>query len=275
MTETATRWQRRMQPLLGTYVEIAAVDSPATQSAIEAAFASVGEVQRLLSFHDPDSELSQLNQSAGKRVGLSATSRRVLRLAQLMQRATDGLFNCTVGGAMVRGGHLPDHGGIAPLDAGCADDIIFEQGTVRLARPVRITLDGIAKGFAVDVAASTLRRHGIQTGWINAGGDLKVFGELVLPVGNPGSARDAQMLGGLQNAAIATSRTSDADDVRYPGRIISAQGHAACGQWSVLARHAWRADALTKVAALAPPEQRDHLLGKLGGRAVPVAAESH
>jgi thiamine biosynthesis lipoprotein len=41
------------------------------------------------------------------------------------------------------------------------------------------------------------------------------------------------------------------------------------GAWSVLARCAWRADALTKVAAAALPAQRASLVAALGGRLLP------
>jgi hypothetical protein len=52
---------RRARPLLGTIVDISAEDAPETlPDAIEAAFASIEAVQRLMSFHDPDSEVSQI-----------------------------------------------------------------------------------------------------------------------------------------------------------------------------------------------------------------------
>jgi thiamine biosynthesis lipoprotein len=38
------------------------------------------------------------------------------------------------------------------------------------------------------------------------------------------------------------------------------------GIWSVTARSAWRADALTKVAAIAPAKVRAELLARLGGQ---------
>jgi thiamine biosynthesis lipoprotein len=40
------------------------------------------------------------------------------------------------------------------------------------------------------------------------------------------------------------------------------------GVWTVVARRAWRADALTKVAALAPAQDRLDTVQRLGGRLI-------
>lgn len=270
--EIDPRSSRRMRPLLGTYVEIAAFDADDPDECIEAAFAAIGEVHRRLSFQEPESELSRLNRSGMSGIRMSALSRRVLGLARALQLASSGLFNCTVGGALVRSGHLPDHGGAGAMDVGDVTDIVIDGATGRLARPVRITLDGIAKGFAIDLAVASLKRHGARAGWINAGGDLKAFGDIMLPVARPDLDGSLQSLGGLRHAALATSRMPALDDASFAGRIVSEKGAADCGQWSVIARSAWRADALTKVAALAPAEHRLELLTRLGGRLVTVEA---
>jgi FAD:protein FMN transferase len=41
----------------------------------------------------------------------------------------------------------------------------------------RINLNGIAKGYAVDKAVQVLENFGIPNGLVNAGGDLRLFGE--------------------------------------------------------------------------------------------------
>lgn len=261
------RCRRRMRPLLGTFVEIGVQPAPGDQSAVQAAFAVVEEVQRRLSFQDPQSELSSLNRCRGEFLALSPLAVRVLRLARAMTLASGSLFNCTLGGLLVRRGVLPDHGAHEMLDTGTAADIEIRGHGVRLVRPVRLTLDGIAKGYAVDLAIRALRHAGLQSGWVNAGGDLRVFGTLILPV----SCRDLdgalRPLGGVHEASIASSAVPIRADRRFPGTILGATGHQlAPGVWSVLARQAWRADALTKVAALAPDASRQLLLSRLGGR---------
>ena len=57
---------RRKQPLLGTFVEIATAGAARgeLQEAVDDAFAAVAEVHRLMSFHDPQSDVSRLNREA-------------------------------------------------------------------------------------------------------------------------------------------------------------------------------------------------------------------
>ncbi len=248
--------------LLGTYVE-AGTRGPA--AALDAAFASMAQAQHLWSFHDPDSELSRLNGAHGKAVPLSNTTLRLLRAARAMMAASGGAFDCTVGAMLVQAGALPDHGAGPCLARGSAADIVIGPGWARLARPVRITLDGIAKGFAVDLALRAMRRAGATAGYVNAGGDVAVFGELALPMQRRELDGSLTELGCLRRAAMASSRTG-APDARFPAHIVAPAGlQAAPGVWTVVARSAWRADALTKVAATLAMPRREALVRALGG----------
>jgi thiamine biosynthesis lipoprotein len=258
-----------MRPLLGTYVEIGFRPAPGDEQAVNAAFAVIEDIERRLSFHDPRSELSRLNRSRGELQLLSPPALQVLRLARAMTRASGGLFNCTLGGLLVRRGVLPDHDRRESLDSGTAGDLRIERQGARVLRAVKITLDGIAKGYAVDRAVRSLRRGGIPAGWVNAGGDLRVFGDLTLPVHRREADGTIQPLGGLQEAALASSAVRGRPDARAPGVILATTGQRpAPGVWSVLAHQAWRADALTKVAALAPGDSRHLIVARLGGRLV-------
>lgn len=257
---------KRMRPLLGTFVEIGVQSGAGAERALDAAFDAVAEVQGLMSFHDPHSDLSRLNQAGGGEVALHPQIVRVLRLARAMTQASAGLFNCTVGGALVRRGVLPDHGGRAPLDCGKAGDIEIRGTQVRLRRPVRVTLDGIAKGYAVDCAIRAMQRHGAGAGWVNAGGDLRAFGDLALPVHRREMDGSLRPMGAIMDAAIATSCVRVVHDQTYPAWIVGESRAPQVGVWSVLAHTAWRADALTKVAGLADDGERAGLIERLGGR---------
>lgn len=264
-----------MRPLLGCFVEIALpVAATGAQTAFNSAFAHIELIQKLLSFHDPASDLSRLNSAQGKAVNCHPLSIQCLRLAQAMTRVSSGRFNCTLGAALTARGALPNHNfqnlyGTNLLAYGDWQDIELTRNSARLRKPLLITLDGVAKGFAVDCAVAELKRVGINEGWINAGGDIRVFGEVVLPI----SVRDHlgfdHLLGGLQNAAIATS-TSNASR-EFPGLLLDSTGDQLVPLTStVIAHSAWRADALTKVAAATSALERTASLAKLGGRWVPI-----
>lgn len=261
---------RRMRPLLGTFVEIGveADNCPRdSQAAISHAFSAIENIERLLSFQRPDSELSRLNRAAGTALALTPLTMRVLRLARAMTRASAGLFNCTLGGSLIRAGVLPNHCAALPLPSGDADDIELRGNYARLRRPIQLSVDGIAKGFAVDLAVQVLRRAGFGSGWVNAGGDLRAFGNCAVPVQRREADGTLAPLGILSNGAIASSAAATVQDSRFPGLIMASDGGRPLpGTWSVYARRAWRADALTKVAALAPSAERAALIGRLGGQ---------
>ena len=265
-----------MRLLLGTFVEIglkAPVDGGQNEAGDDAAQLAISwlrEIQNiecLLSFHHPSSELSRLNGAGGRWVSLQPTTLYLLRLAQAMMRASCGLFDFTLGGTLVCEGLLPDHGGDYRL-AGCAEDIEFGRGRARLLSPVRLCVDGIAKGYAVDLAVRALQRAGFTSGWVNAGGDLRVFGTCALSMQRREIDGGLSSLGLFENTALASS-AAGIEDSRFPGAIRSGTSAVpAVGVWSVRARRAWRADALTKVAALAPAAERETLVAALGGRLV-------
>lgn len=267
--------QKRMRPLLGCFVEIA-LPSVATgaQAAFNAAFARIELIQNLLSFHKLDSDLSRLNSAQGRAVACHPLSIQCLRLAKAMTRSSGGYFNCTLGAVLTRQNALPAHDyehiyGEQLLPYGNWDDIDIDAHSVRLRKPVLITLDGIAKGFAVDSAVAELKRAGMSAGWINAGGDIRVFGDVVLPISVRDHAGVEHFLGGLQNAAIATSTTVASPE--FPGLLLDKAGNSLATMTStVMAHKAWRADALTKVAAAMPLSQRTDCLAALGGRWVPL-----
>ena len=103
----------RAQPLLGTLVEIKIHDSISAntaQHAINTAFECIQLVQKLMSFHDPDSELSRINREAFQRpIQVHAWVYAVLKRANLIFQHSDGLFDCSVADQLVNWQLLPDH----------------------------------------------------------------------------------------------------------------------------------------------------------------------
>lgn len=258
---------KRMRPLLGTFVEIGVLSDDKNASAIiTQAFNVIEQIQTLLSFHNPHSELSQLNRCGRKGVDLHPISADVLRLALHMTGLSNGDFNCTIGGALVQKGVLPNHGGVHPLASGDVDDVILDGCHASLKRPVRITLDGIAKGYAVDQATNYLQQHGIESGWINAGGDLRIFGQVSLPVYQRQLDQSVNYLGDFSNTSIATSSNDINYDLRFPGMILdSHNARTNHGVWSVKAGLSWLADALTKVACVNSTTTSKDKIVALGG----------
>ncbi|TNE60870.1 MAG: FAD:protein FMN transferase [Alphaproteobacteria bacterium] len=257
----------RQRPLLGTFVEIG-VDGagPAADAAVTAAFAEIAAIHDLLSFQSPDSALSAFNRDPMAWHDLAPAFRRVLGLSMLLMWHSGGLFNPTVGGQLVARGALPPTGGPMPLPFGQLGDFDMNGNRLRLKRPLALTFDGIAKGFAVDRAVAIVRRAGFTSGWVDAGGDMRAFGNSKLRVRRRETNGSITRLGELSGGAVATSVVAPQVDERFPGLTVSAGDNApAPGAWTVCARYAWQADALTKVAALAGDADRAALLNRLHG----------
>lgn len=255
---------RRARPLLGTFVEIAAGGLPAETAhrAIDAAFATIEDVQRRMSFHDPESMLSRLNREAAHRpVQVDAWTFTVLRAAEHVYRASDGVFDVTIAPRLHSLGFLPGNGTHAPRNTtsiSFADVELLPERRVHFRRAgVCLDLGGIAKGFAVDRAVATLRRAGVPYGVVNAGGDLRAFGDAQLvTIRHPDQPQVAWRTLPLDNAAIATSAHYFAGSWK-PELTLAPIVEPSTGKQvtqvrsvTVRARTAMLADALTKVVML-------------------------
>jgi thiamine biosynthesis lipoprotein len=252
---------RRAQPHLGTFVEIV-VDgrrSHDVDRAIDAGFAAIARVHRLMSFHDPASDVSRINREAATRaVRVDAWTFSVLRAAGEFHRRSCGLFDVGVAPTLQRLALLPSDGmrnRPAPSEGFAAVELLSDR-RVRFHSPkVRIDLGGIAKGFAVDRAVAALRRRGIGSGLVNAGGDLRAFGEMrrIVGVRHPTAPRRLLCRVGLRNGAIASSAASAAGRSVARSAVIdprTAKVARAIRAASVRAASCMTADALTKIVII-------------------------
>ena len=248
---------RRCRPLLGTFVEIQASGTNVgdLEGAVEVVFLAIAQVHRLMSFHDPESDVSRMNRDACyKWVRVHPWTWRVLKSAQEFSRNTDGIFDITVAGQLVKLKYLPRCG--ARFGRGSWRDIILEAtGRVRFCRPLLVDFGGIAKGFAVDRAVEVLKRSRVTAGIVNAGGDLRVFGSAsqLVHLRHPAQPKRAAGAVRLRERAMATSGIYFARR-KNRGRCVSPildgrTSRAACDLISVTvaAANCMTADALTKV----------------------------
>ena len=230
---------RRARPLLGTLVEIGAAEIAgaslrATADAVDAAFARIAALQERLSRFVAASDIGRFNRApACACIDVGADARTVLTTAAELRDASEDAFDITLGSGPRAW----------RLDA---------RGLHKLAGGVHLDLGGIAKGHAVDCAVASLESRGVDAGWVNAGGDLRAFGDLVLPI----ELRDEESGGvrrfaTLEDGAFATSRREAPD---------GASRHA-----SVAAERCLWADALAKVV-LATGNASHPLLERFGAR---------
>jgi len=144
--------------------------------------------KELMSTYAPDSELSQLNAA---KVGLPVTVSRelitVLGLAETLSELTDGAFDVTVGPLVNRWGfgptkrrtELPSESELAALLSRVDYRNIYldtEASQVTKLADVTIDLSGIAKGYGVDQVAQFFDDSGVQSYFVEIGGELRIKG---------------------------------------------------------------------------------------------------
>ena len=249
---------RRCRPLLGTFVEVATsgTNSASLERAITAAFAAIEKVHRLMSFHDPHSDVSRMNREAfPKSVIVHPWTWKVLETAQHLAQETNGVFDIATAQFLASRGYLPkcQH---QPDNAATWRDIFLRQNCrVFFRRHLVIDLGGIAKGFAVDRAVAALKASGVKTGVVNAGGDLRVFGPIprIIHVRHPAEPAIAAGAVRLAERAMATSGIYFSHR-RHRGRCVSPLIDGCTGRSarelisvSVAAAECMVADALTKI----------------------------
>ncbi|MFI4940998.1 MAG: FAD:protein FMN transferase, partial [Burkholderiales bacterium] len=201
---------RRARPLLGTVVEITAKgDSRGLPEAIDAAFAAIETVQRLMSFHDESSDVSRINAADPEcDICVDPQTYDVLEFSRRLGDISDGAFDIATAAVLVQSGFLPRrrHAEEAPFDSTYRDLELLADHRVRWRRKGWVDLGGIAKGYAVDCAIAMLQARDVVSGLVNAGGDLRCFGESQpIYVRQPNAPTSLISPGWLSNRAIATS----------------------------------------------------------------------
>jgi thiamine biosynthesis lipoprotein len=269
----------RARPLLGTLVatRVRGLGEREAHRAIDEAFGEIELIHSRMSFHEAGSDVSMLNRDAHRRpVRVHPYTYDVLRLAREFSEASEGSFDVTVATVLVNWGFLPSPSP-EPHPDPLADwrDIDLQSGChVRFRRPLWIDLGGIAKGYAVDRAIEKLRQHGAPAGSVNAGGDIRVYGQPAESVAlrlELGPSRELPVVK-IQNGSIASS---DGAPARRPQRgtirapHIDSRTHRPSGLRcfvSVVAPDCVTADSLTK-AVLVRRDRSDELLKRYGATA--------
>ena len=164
----------------------------ADEAAAQAGFAAVTRgfdlVTKACNLHDKDSELARLNREAGKDFFVcSDVLWRVLQEARRAHRASSGAFDITVKPLMDLWGfyrkqkRAPSPAEIAKtLKRVGFDKLEWDDArhAVRFKTPgMALDLGGVAKGYALDLAAAAVQKLGLQSGIIDLGGNLYLLPE--------------------------------------------------------------------------------------------------
>ena len=246
---------------MGTHLSFTAFTTPTAgapevHAAFDAAIAEIRRIEALMTTWRPDSEVSRINAAAGKsKVAVGAETFDVIREAVHTSEISSGTFDITF--ESLHGlwkfdedvdAHPPTEAQIKAklpllsyhhihLDAATQSVSLDKQG-------VKISLGGIAKGYAVDKAVRILDKAGLTSFFVQAGGDLFTRGKK--PDGSDWSAgiRDPRGAPGtffallrVTDHAFSTAgdyeRSYIVDGKRYHHIIDPRTGHPATASRSV------------------------------------------
>ncbi len=214
-------WYKREEAIMGTAisVELWSDNRVEAEAAMEAVMQEMHRINRLMSPHKPESELSQINSGAAAApVAVCTEMFNLLMRAQYFSELSGGAFDITFAAV----GRLFDYRqGIKPTaeqleQARLAVGYQFMEldaraQTVRFVKPnMCIDLGGFAKGHAVDNAARILRELGIKHANVSAGGDSRVIGDKrgrpwMIGVRDPRTDDGIIAVLPLENTSISTS----------------------------------------------------------------------
>jgi FAD:protein FMN transferase len=159
----------------GTTISIAVrhADPEAAQQAIAAALGEARRVDALMSLHQPPSQVFRLNRDKVLH-GPDPHLLAVLEHARTLSRLTQGAFDVTV--QPLWRAFDAAHGLPPASERQRAQRLVgwtqVQAGPERvvLARPgMAITLNGLAQGYATDLALAALRRHGVCHALVDTG----------------------------------------------------------------------------------------------------------
>jgi len=179
--------------VMGTTITLASyttaeLDETALRAKLGKALAEVQRLERLMTTWRDDSEISKINAAAGKEaIAVGPESFAVIEKSMWIGAHSEGVFDITFDA--MHGIWQFDEGAEPKIPAREAIEsarklidyrkieIDRDARTVKLAKEgMRMNLGGIAKGYAVDAAANVLRKEGVESFFVQAGGDLFVQG---------------------------------------------------------------------------------------------------
>lgn len=180
--------QEFFHPQMGTLFQVIlyAKDTVQGKQIAQQLFDRIDTLNAIFSDYLETSEINRLSASAGtgQKINVSPEMWRLIAVSQKIARQSDGAFDLSIGPLSklwrraFRQTQFP-----ALAEIGSAKEKVnyrFIQRypltkKIRLTEPgMRLDAGGIAKGFAVDECFKILRKAGINTALVAAGGDIRV-----------------------------------------------------------------------------------------------------
>ncbi|MFC1938741.1 FAD:protein FMN transferase [Chloroflexota bacterium] len=262
--------------MMDTFVTITvyATDEEKAEAAINSAFVRMEEIEGVASIFDEQAQASQLNRD-GYLEAPSEDLRQLITKSLEYSELTGGAFDITVQPLLelwetglwqepeaVQQQRINETLALVGWDKiSTQDDKIFFTKA-----GMKITLGGIAKGYAIDEALKVIKKMGINHALVNAGGDMATLGSKLegepwlIALVNPDDQTQSLVNFNIAGEAVATSGNYARyfDPEKKAHHIINPKtGYSAqeCISATVIAKNATQADTLaTSIFVIGPEE---------------------
>ncbi len=277
--------------VMDTFVDViiwTAKDSQEVEEIFQEVEAELKRLHDIFSAFEDDSDVARISAAAGvSPVAVHAETLEVVQTALDYAVMTDGKFDITLAPVLRlysfgENERVPTEQELAeklPLVDYSLVEVDQDAGTVFLPQQgMSMDLGGIAKGYVVDIITEMLRNFGVETGVVNAGGDISFVGPKYdgtpwrIGIKDPNRHLTHQFaVIEAEGGAIVTSgnyeRYVEKDGVRYHHIIDPADGRPArgCKSVTIVAPNAMLADLLSTAVFVMGPEAGMALVESLEG----------
>jgi len=211
--------------LMGNHFELTVVanDEKWAHERIDAGVAEIQRIERLLTTFSDDSETNLINQNAGiSPVVVSAETFDLIERSLRISQVTQGAFDITYGSIDKRLWNFDQQMTSLP-DKETAKNMVRlinfhnvildrKKRTVFLKeKGMRIGFGGIGKGYAAERAKLVMKQQGVESGVVNASGDLTAWGfqpngsPWTVGIANPDAKHNVFSYMSITDMAVATS----------------------------------------------------------------------
>ncbi len=172
--------------LMDTLVQMQAHGENA-EAAVEESMERIREIENLMSKTIETSDIYKLNNNPNQEIKISNESKTVLEKSRNYAEMTDGDFDPTIG-ALVELWGIGSEDAKVPIEEEIQDalenigykHLIINDKTALIDKVgVRLDLGGIAKGYAAEEVKKIVKKHKIESAFVNLGGNVLVIGDKV------------------------------------------------------------------------------------------------
>ncbi|MBP1678078.1 MAG: thiamine biosynthesis protein ApbE [Bacteroidetes bacterium] len=274
---------------MGNHFEISVVAADAfwARQRIEAGVKEIRRIEALLTTFSDQSETNKINENAGIRpVVVSQEIIDLIMRAKKISDVTQGAFDISYGSVDKSLWNFDTHMTALPdkktakksvrlinyknieVDSANHTVLLKEKG-------MRIGFGGIGKGYAAEMAKLVMKRMGVESGVVNASGDLTAWGTQpngipwTIGIANPNLAREIFSYMNITDMAVATSGNYEKyvmiDGKRYSHTIDPKTGLPVSGIKSVtiISSNAEVADAMATPVTIMGVKAGLHMINQI------------